>query len=69
MFTIGAFIAVGLIGWWADRSNVKDRQHVLSIDDGEVRQSVLHARQDLKLIAFLMAAIVIMLGIIADRVH
>jgi hypothetical protein len=35
-------------------------------DDDEVRQSVVHARQDLKLIAFL-GAIVLMLGVVADR--
>jgi hypothetical protein len=37
-------------------------------DNDEVRQSVVHARQDLKLIAFL-GAIVLMLGVVADRVH
>jgi hypothetical protein len=69
MFTLGACFAVGLIGWWADRCNIKDRQSVSLLSDDEVRQSVLHARQDLKLIAFLMMAIVVMLGVIADRVH
>ena len=37
--------------------------------DEEVRTAVLHARQDIKLVAFLLMGIAIMLGVIADRVH
>jgi hypothetical protein len=37
-------------------------------DDDEVRQSIVHARQDVRLIAFLLMAILIMLGIIADLI-
>jgi hypothetical protein len=69
MFTVLGFIAVGLIGWYADRANIQDRQHVSLVSDEEARQSVLHARQDLKLIAFLLMAIIVMLGIVADRIH
>jgi hypothetical protein len=29
----------------------------------------LHARQDIKLVAFMLGAILLMLGIIADRIH
>ena len=53
----------------AARCKTKDRQQRRGLfDDDEVRQSVVHARQDLKLIAFL-GAIVLMLGVVADRVH
>jgi hypothetical protein len=69
MFTILACIGLALIGWYADRCNIQDRQNISLVSDEEVRQSVLHARQDLKLIAFLLMAIVVMLGIVADRIH
>lgn len=69
MFTVIAFFAIAAIGWFVNRANSKAREHIVSVDDSEVRQSVLHARQDIRLIAFLLAAILIMLGIIADRMH
>jgi hypothetical protein len=70
MFTILAVVGKALIGWYANRCNLHDRQNILSlVSDDEVRQSVLHARQDLKLIAFLLMAVVVMLGIVADRIH
>jgi hypothetical protein len=38
-------------------------------DDDIVRQGVIFARRDLRLIAWMLAAMLIMLGIIADRMH
>jgi hypothetical protein len=38
-------------------------------DDDLVRQSIVFARRDLRLIAWVLAAILIVLGIIADRIH
>lgn len=67
MFT---FIAIALIvgaGWWADRNHPKDRENIAILDDDEVRSAILHARQDIKLLVFMVAAVVLMLGIIADR--
>jgi hypothetical protein len=38
-------------------------------DDDEVRQSVVLARQDLRLIAHGVAAILVMLSVIADKIR
>jgi hypothetical protein len=40
-----------------------------SFDDDLVRQSVVFARRELRLVAWVLAATLIMLGIIADRIH
>jgi hypothetical protein len=66
MFALTAFAARVLIGWRADRKNYEDRRARPSpFADDEVRQSIVHMRQDVKLIAFLLMAIAT-LGIIAD---
>jgi hypothetical protein len=38
-------------------------------DTEEKDLNILHARQDLRLIAYLLFGVVIMLGLIADRIH
>jgi hypothetical protein len=54
MFTALA-VCVVAVSWYSARCHTKDRQQRPGLfDDDEVRQSVLHARQDLKLIAFLV---------------
>jgi hypothetical protein len=71
------FVALTTIYWLlrlADRANVEDRAaRTHYFEDDEVRQSIVHARQDLKLIAFLLMGMMIMLavglGVIADRIH
>ena len=69
MFTALA-VCVVAVSWYAAGCNTKDRQQRPGLfDDDEVRQSVVHARQDLKPIAFLLGAIVLMLGVVADGVH
>jgi hypothetical protein len=70
MFTLGAIIAgaiiVGLLVNW---SKGKDRATYDRLNDEQVRRTLLlHTRRDVKLIAFLLFAILIMLGIIADRI-
>jgi len=70
MFTIIACVAVIAVGYWTDR--LSDKETVgrpFVFDDDIVRQSVVFARRDLRLIAWVLAAILIMLGIIADRIH
>jgi hypothetical protein len=65
-------IAIALIvgaGWLANRTHAQDRQNVTLLTDDEVRTAVLHARQDIKLLCFLLSGVIIMLGIIADRLH
>jgi hypothetical protein len=70
MFTIGAIVILVVLAFYVDRYNAIDRKREPEmVSDAEVRQSVLHARQDLKLIAFLLGAILVMLGVIADKVH
>jgi hypothetical protein len=68
MFTIGAIAVIVIIGWYVERLNVADRQRTEILSDDEVRTAILHARQDLKLIAFLLTGILVMLGVIADKV-
>lgn len=66
MFTVGAFFFASLIAWLSQRKNDQDRsQYQTEERDWLV---ALHVRQDIKLIAFLLAGIIIMLGVIADRV-
>jgi hypothetical protein len=69
MFTIMAFIAVAGLGWSAQRTLDKERIGIATFSDEELRQSIVHSRQDLRLIAYGMAAIIVMLGIIADKIH
>ena len=69
MFTAAAFFLVGLIGWFVSRANTRDRANVAILDDDEVRTAILPARQDVKLVAFLLGGILIMLGVIADRIR
>jgi hypothetical protein len=69
MFTIGAFLLIAAIGWYVGRANISDRQIIATLSDDEVRTAILHARQDVKLITFLLGGILLMLGVIADRTH
>jgi hypothetical protein len=69
LFTIGAFVIIAAFGWYVQRENVKDRSNVALLTDDEVKTAVLQARQDVKLVVFMLAGILVMLGIIADRVH
>jgi hypothetical protein len=67
MFMALAGAGLFLIGWWAERKSDEDRRRRPdSFDDNEVRQSVVHTRQDVRLIALLLGGIILMLGLIAD---
>ena len=56
-----------LIAWGANRANNKDRPTYDRLGDIEAaRLLLLHTRQDAKLAAFMLFAILFMLGIIAD---
>jgi hypothetical protein len=61
MFTIIPFAAVGVILWTEPRRQRFDSE----VADENIKQT----RQDLRLIVYLLFAVVVMLGIIADRVH
>ena len=69
MFTLGAIALTLLIAWFAQRKSEQDRTMYDTTSDDGIRLLLLHVRQDLKLIAFLLGAVVAMLGVIADRVH
>jgi hypothetical protein len=70
MFTTIACFGVAAIAWLVMRQQTKESVHPPSLfDDARVRESVVHGRQDLRLIAYFLGAIFVMLGIIADRVH
>lgn len=67
MFTVIALFAIAGTAFWSSRANDKERRSISTFDDDLIRQSIVFTRQDVKLIAFLLAAILAMLGIIADR--
>jgi hypothetical protein len=70
MFTVIASVAVLAITYWTDRLSDKEAvQRSMVFDDDIVRQNVIFARRDLRLIAWMLAAMLVMLGIIADRIH
>ena len=70
MFTTIAFFGLAAIAWLVMLKQTKELAHRPGFfDDDKVRESVVHARQDLRLIAYLLGGIIIMLGIVADRIH
>ena len=67
MFTVGAFALIALIAWRASYANDKDRpQYDNALDDSRIL--ALHTRQDIKAIVFMLGGVILMLGIIADRI-
>lgn len=70
MFTVAAIALVILLAWLVGRRNEKDRPGYDSAPS-DLREwlLLLHIRQDLKLIAFLLGGILIALGVIADRIR
>lgn len=70
MFALFAVVLAGGLMWYADRTNRRDRKldYDRLTDDERMSALVLHSRQDLKTIAFLLFGIMVLLGIIADRV-
>jgi hypothetical protein len=70
MFTVIASVAVVAITYWTDRLSDKEVvQRAMVFDDDIIRQTVIFARRDFRLIAWMLAAMLIMLGIIADRMR
>jgi hypothetical protein len=71
MYTAGALILLALLGWYVNRANEKDRRdydRARSTDDRH-QQLLLHIRQDVKLIAFLLMGLIVMLAAVADGLH
>lgn len=70
MFTGLAFFALVGIFWFANRGELDERrQKDSAVDDDFVRARVLFIRQDLRLVVYALMGILVMLGIIADRLH
>jgi hypothetical protein len=70
MFTAGALFLLALLAWLAMKANEKDRpMYDVALDSDRIWLLVLHIRGDLKLVAFLLAGVMVLLGIIADRIH
>jgi hypothetical protein len=70
MFTIGAIALCILLAWLAQRKNEIDRKtYDQTPEHLQQWMLLLHTRQDLKLIAFLLCGILVMLGVLADRVR
>lgn len=68
MFTVAAFILMTLVAWLARRTNEKDRAaYDAAAPDMKHWVLLLHLRQDMKLVAFLLGAVIVMLGVVADR--
>lgn len=61
MFT---FIGIGLVGLVAFLSNREQSKDMGTTDD-----YIRHTRQDIRAVKWLLAAVVVMLGIIADRIQ
>jgi hypothetical protein len=71
VFTFGAVILVSAIAWYASRMNDRERPAYdrTPSQDAGLWVLLLHIRQDLKLVSFSLAGVIVMLGIIADRLH
>jgi hypothetical protein len=69
MFTLLAIGLVVLLIFLARRMNEQDRP-IYTEDEQTDRtwRLVLHVRQDLKLVTFLLGGVIVMLGVIADRI-
>lgn len=61
LFTVITILATGAMAWFSDRQQ--------RFDDEDQSINAKHARQELRMIVYLLVAIFIMLGVIADRLR
>jgi hypothetical protein len=61
MYTVISFGMIALIGIILNREQNKD--------SGSTDDNIRYTRQDIRAVAWLLAAVIVMLGIIADRIH
>jgi hypothetical protein len=66
MLTTISFVMLALIAWIAHNGNKRERRFHDPGSDENIREVTLHIQQDLKLVAFLLAGILVMLGILGD---
>jgi hypothetical protein len=70
MFTVIAMALVGIVAWNVSRVNDKERRiYDDAPPDDRTWLVLLHIRQDMQLVAYLLGLIAVMLGIVADRIH
>ena len=69
MFTAIACVAVGAIAIWAQHQNLKERERPHTFEDDLIRQSIVFIREDMKLALGSLWGILVMLGIIADKLR
>jgi hypothetical protein len=69
MFTAGAILFGVVLGFISYQINKGDRSTYGRAVDTPDGLLALHVRQELRLVAFLLAAVIVMLGVIADRIH
>ena len=68
MYTAIAFVLIVVFAILAGLSNRSDRKfYDVTQGDQRLLELALHIRQDLKLVCFLLGGIIVMAGIIADR--
>jgi len=67
MFTVAAFFAIWIIAKATDRAAINESQLNRLHDDDSVRHAVMAGREDIRLIVYLLAAILVGVAIIADR--
>jgi hypothetical protein len=58
-------VAIIVFGSWRDG---KEQKHDTRFHENAVRRSTIYSAEHIRLIAYYLAAILIMLGIIADRI-
>ena len=68
MFTTGAFVLTTLLAWFAYRKNEQDRSMYYQAGD-QVSPLLVDIRQDVRLVAFLLGGVIVMLGVVADRIR
>jgi hypothetical protein len=67
VFTLGA-IGLVLLAAWASNSAAKADPPTRD-NEGEFRDLIRFIRQDMRLVAYLLFGILVMLGIVADRLR
>lgn len=66
MLTTISFVMLALIAWIARSGSKRDRRFYDPGSDDNIREVTLQIGQDLRLVAFLLAGILVMLGILGD---
>ena len=61
MFTMIGIGLIALVAFLANREQNKD--------SGSTEDYIKYTRQDIRMVVWLLAAVVVMLGIVADRIH